>query len=175
MEFASEDEEQGRNWLRIEHLTLLLYSLHLRPKIFQLFVLCQSYHTSGLSQTILHLEAMRLGCQSVRIPASRLPVFVPEPRVLQKKSIFFIVLRFSHLHLPLTNARIDEMVERKCENCRYFEQNSDGLTRAECVWGDCMKSKEHSGDAQDTETRRFFTWADHSCDDFELKETQSGQ
>jgi hypothetical protein len=38
-----------------------------------------------------------------------------------------------------------------------------------------MKSKEHSGDAQDTEARRFFTWADNSCDDFEPGETESGQ
>ncbi len=59
------------------------------------------------------------------------------------------------------------MVDHRCDDCRYFGQGSLEPTSAKHVWGDCMKSKEHSGDTQDTEARRSFRWADNSCDDFE--------
>ena len=102
----------------------------------------------------------------LRIIKDRPPILGPKSRVLQKKLIFFIFLRFWHLHLPADKRHI-LMVERRCDKCRHFRQGSVGSTRAEHVWGDCMKPKEHSGDAQDTETQRFFTWADNSCEDFE--------
>jgi hypothetical protein len=59
------------------------------------------------------------------------------------------------------------MVEHRCDNCRYFKKDSIERMRADRVWGDCMKLKEHSGDAQDTETREFFLWGENHCKDFE--------
>ena len=66
-------------------------------------------------------------------------------------------------------------MQKKCMNCKHFRKGSVGPTKAEHVWGDCMKPKEHSGDAQDTEARQFFTWADNSCADFQPRETPIGK
>jgi hypothetical protein len=62
------------------------------------------------------------------------------------------------------------MVDRKCENCRYFRRDNVEPTVPKDVWGDCTKPREHSGDAQDEEAWTFFTWTDSSCDNYEPAE-----
>ena len=55
---------------------------------------------------------------------------------------------------------------------RLFRQTYTKQLPAE---GDCMKQAEHSGEIQDTEAHRFFTWADNSCDDFEARDREAEQ
>ena len=40
-------------------------------------------------------------------------------------------------------------MDNKCVNCRYFRQGSIGPTKAEHVWGDCLKATEHAWGGED--------------------------
>ena len=61
-------------------------------------------------------------------------------------------------------------MENKCVNCRYFRQGSIGPTKAEHVWGDCLKATEHAWGGEDTGPGVSFAWADGCCEQFEPKD-----
>ena len=58
-------------------------------------------------------------------------------------------------------------MEKKCINCKHFRKGSVGPTRKEYVWGDCLRTKEHSWRAESPDSTVSFTWADSYCEQFE--------
>lgn len=65
----------------------------------------------------------------------------------------------------------EQYMDKKCINCRHYRQGSVGPTRKEYIWGDCLKSKKHAGEGEDSGSKADFTWADGFCGNFEPKET----
>ncbi len=64
-----------------------------------------------------------------------------------------------------------QFMDRKCINWRHFRQGSVGPTKAEYVWGDCLKAKEHAWGGNSESTAAKFAWADGFCECLEPKET----
>ncbi len=61
-------------------------------------------------------------------------------------------------------------MDKKCINCRQFRQGSVGPTKAEHVWGDCLKAKERACGRDSTSGPASFAWADGCCEQFEPRE-----
>ncbi len=60
------------------------------------------------------------------------------------------------------------MTRQSCEACEFFAPAHRRTERP--TWGQCMKLVEGKIRGSTAKPRPLFTWADHHCDDFQVRE-----